>query len=60
MCAAWLREAVSIDHAVEAALGTTDPENVAEVVAALELAGRLSPEVLSRPSLRPESGRSSL
>jgi hypothetical protein len=41
----------SIDQAIAAALGTDDPERVAEVVAALELlADRLSPEVPARPA----------
>jgi hypothetical protein len=48
----------SVDDTIAAALGTDDPRQVAEVVAALELlAGRLSPESLTRPPLRPESGR---
>ena len=48
----------SVDATIAAALGTDDPRRIAEVVAALELlAGRLSPEALTRPPLRSESGR---
>ena len=48
----------SVDGTIAAALGIDDPQRIAEVVAALELlAGRLSPEALTRPTLRSESGR---
>ncbi|MGW6333275.1 MarR family winged helix-turn-helix transcriptional regulator [Nocardia rhamnosiphila] len=51
--------ATTIDTALAVALGTDDPEEVAEVVAALEtLAQRLAPGTLSR--LRPGRPRSSV
>ncbi|MGW5382729.1 MarR family winged helix-turn-helix transcriptional regulator [Nocardia sp. NPDC003963] len=51
-----LVRSTTIDSALAAALGTADPDDIAEVVTALDiLAQRLTPGTLSR--LRPTSGR---